>query len=154
MAKKSALQKIESFFPNLPLRSSYDFGSMPEFTRNRIYPEFDTAKNLSAEAQQVGEEYLQGSNLIALSDQQFDQVYEGQVPQSTQPQQMAPQPTTTEPTAMATGQAPQATEQQQAQQFAALFPQDTLGQAVATRGLKKGGFVEDAYAQADEVLNG
>ena len=127
---------------------------MPKFTRDRIYPEFETAKNLSAEAQRVGEEYLQGSNLIALSDQQFDQVYEGQVPQSTEPQQMAPQPTTTEPTAMATGQAPQATGQQQAQQFAALFPQDTLGQAVATRGLKEGGFVEDAYAQADEVLNG
>ena len=147
-------QKIESLDPNLPLRSSYDFGSMPKFTRDRIYPEFETAKNLSAEAQRVGEEYLQGSNLIALSDQQFDQVYEGQVPQSTEPQQMAPQPTTTEPTAMATGQAPQATGQQQAQQFAALFPQDTLGQAVATRGLKEGGFVEDAYAQADEVLNG
>ncbi len=130
-------QKIESLDPNLPLRSSYDFGSMPKFTRDRIYPEFETAKNLSAEAQRVGEEYLQGSNLIALSDQQFDQVYEGQVPQSTEPQQMAPQPTTTEPTAMATGQAPQATGQQQAQQFAALFPQDTLGQAVATRGLKK-----------------
>jgi hypothetical protein len=60
----------------------------------------------------------------------------------------------TEPTAMTMGQTPQATGQEQAQQFAALFPQDTLGQAVAARGLKEGGLVEDAYAQADEVLNG
>lgn len=146
-------QKIESLDPNLPLSNSYDFGSMPKFTRDRIYPEFDTAKNLSTEAQQIGEQYLQGSNLIALSDQQFDQVYDGQVPQSTEPQQMASQPTTTEPMAMATGQAPQATGLQ-AQQYASLFPQDTLGQAVAAKQFNKGGFVEDAYAQADEVLNG
>ena len=43
---------------------------------------------------------------------------------------------------------------QQAQTYAALFPQDTLGQAVAARQFNKGGFVEDIYAQADEVLNG
>jgi hypothetical protein len=29
-----------------------------------------------------------------------------------------------------------------------------MGQAVATRQLKEGGFVEDIYNQVDEVLNG
>jgi hypothetical protein len=55
---------------------------------------------------------------------------------------------------MATGQMPQNTQMQMAQQYASLFPQDTLGQAVATRQFKEGGLVEDAYTQADEVLNG
>ena len=89
--------------------------------------------------------------LIALSDEQFNQVANSEpMVQATEPAAMVPP---TQPTAMATGQTPQATGQQ-AQQFAALFPQDTLGQAVAARGLKEGGLVEDVYAQADEVLNG
>ena len=144
--------KIRSLDPNLPLNNSFDFGSMPKFTRDRIYPEFEIAKNLPNEVAQAGDDYLQGSNLIALSDEQFNQVANSEpMVQATEPAAMVPP---TEPTAMTMGQTPQATGQEQAQQFAALFPQDTLGQAVAARGLKEGGLVEDAYAQADEVLNG
>ena len=144
--------KIRSLDPNLPLNNSFDFGSMPKFTRDRIYPEFEIAKNLPNEIAQAGDDYLQGSNLIALSDEQFNQVANSEpMVQATEPAAMVPP---TEPTAMTMGQTPQATGQEQAQQFAALFPQDTLGQAVAAKVLKEGGLVEDAYAQADEVLNG
>ena len=144
-------EKINSLDPNLPLRNSYDFGTMPKFTRDRIYPEFDTAKNLKPDVAEAGEDFLKGANLVGLSEINFDRAASGeQQVQATEPAAMAPP---TEPTAMATGQTPQVTGQEQAQQFAALFPQDTLGQAVAARGLKEGGLVEDAYAQADEVLN-
>jgi hypothetical protein len=52
-------------------------------------------------------------------------------------------PTATQPTA------------NQGEQFAALFPQDTLGQALANRPqqMNQGGLVEDAYKAADEVLS-
>ena len=143
-------QKIQSLDPNLPLRNSYDFSTMPKFTQNRIYPEIETAKNLKPDVAQAGEDFLKGANLIALSEINFEKAASGeQQVQATEPAAMMPP---TEPTAMTMGQTPQVTGQQQAQQFAALFPQDTLGQAVATRGLKEGGLVEDAYEQADEVL--
>jgi hypothetical protein len=37
-----------------------------------------------------------------------------------------------------------------------LFPQDALGTAIAARSqqFNEGGLVQDAYAHADEVLNG
>jgi len=145
--------KINSLDPNIPLQSSYDFGTMPKFTRDRIYPEYETAKNMDASTARAGEEFLQGSNLMALNEQQFEEVANSE-PKSTQPQMMMPTGgQTTQPTAMATGQMPQNTQMQMAQQYASLFPQDTLGQAVATRQFKEGGLVEDAYTQADEVLN-
>jgi hypothetical protein len=54
-------------------------------------------------------------------------------------------PTATQPTA------------NQGEQFAALFPQDTLGQALANKNqpqqMNEGGLVEDAYKRADEVLS-
>lgn len=55
---------------------------------------------------------------------------------------------------MATGQTPQAPEQRAAT-YQALFPQDTLGTAIAAQGqqFNEGGLVQDAYAYADEVLN-
>jgi hypothetical protein len=55
----------------------------------------------------------------------------------------ATMPTATQPTA------------NQGEQFAALFPQDTLGQALAnrTQQMNQGGLVEDAYKAADEVLS-
>jgi len=146
--------KINSLDPNIPLQSSFDFGTMPKFTRDRIYPEYETAKNMDASTARAGEEFLQGSNLMALNEQQFEEVANSE-PKSTQPQMMMPTGgQTTQPTAMATGQMPQNTQMQMAQQYASLFPQDTLGQAVATRQFKEGGLVEDAYTQADEVLNG
>jgi len=145
--------KINSLDPNIPLQSSFDFGTMPKFTRDRIYPEYETAKNMDASTARAGEEFLQGSNLMALNEQQFEEVANSE-PKSTQPQMMMPTGgQTTQPTAMATGQMPQNTQMQMAQQYASLFPQDTLGQAVATRQFKEGGLVEDAYTQADEVLN-
>jgi hypothetical protein len=148
-------EKLQSLDPNIPLTVSYDFGSMPKFTRDRIYPEFDMAKKLSASAQREGNEFLQGANLMALQEQKFEEMAEGKemLPQSTQPQNMGVPPTNTQPQAM-TPPPTQNTGQQQAQQYATLFPQDTLGQAVATRQLKEGGFVEDIYKQVDEVLNG
>ena len=146
--------KINSLDPNIPLQSSYDFGTMPKFTRDRIYPEYETAKNMDPATARAGEEFLQGSNLMALNEQQFEEVANTE-PQSTQPQMMMPPGgQATEPTAMATGQMPQDTQMQTAQQYASLFPQDTLGQAVAARQFNEGGLVEDAYRQADEVLNG
>jgi len=146
--------KINSLDPNIPLQSSYDFGTMPKFTRDRIYPEYETAKNMDPATARAGEEFLQGSNLMALNEQQFEEVANTE-PQSTQPQMMMPSGgQATEPTAMATGQMPQDTQMQTAQQYASLFPQDTLGQAVAARQFNEGGLVEDAYRQADEVLNG
>jgi hypothetical protein len=143
--------KINSLDPNIPLQSSYDFGTMPKFTRDRIYPEYETAKNMDASTARAGEEFLQGSNLMALNEQQFEEVANSE-PESTQPQMMTQPSQPTQPNIMATGQMPQNTQMQTAQRFASLFPQDTLGQAVAT--LKEGGLVEDAYTQADEVLNG
>ena len=41
-------QKLQELDPNIPLSVSYDFGSMPKFTRDRIYPEFDMMKKMSA----------------------------------------------------------------------------------------------------------
>ena len=148
-------QKLQSLDPNIPLSVSYDFGSMPKFTRDRIYPEFDMMKKMSASTQRAGEDFLQGANVMALQEQKFEEIAEGKemLPQSTQPQNMGVPPTNTQPQAM-TPPPPQNTGQAQAQQYASLFPQDTLGQAVATRQLKEGGFVEDIYNQVDEVLNG
>lgn len=147
-------QKILSLDPNIPLSNSYDFGSMPKFTRDRIYPEYDVAKTLPPETARAGEEFLQGANLIALSDQQFDQAANSEpMVQSTEPATMAA-PTTTQPATMATPQMSQDTGQRAAQ-YASLFPQDVLGQAVVNRPqqFNEGGFVEDVYNQADEVLN-
>lgn len=152
---KEIQDKIRSLDPNIPLSVSYDFGSMPKFTRDRIYPEFDMMKKMSASTQRAGENFLQGANVMALQEQKFEEMAEGKemLPQSTQPQNMGVPPTNTQPQAMTTPP-PQNTGQVQAQQYASLFPQDTLGQAVATRQLKEGGFVEDIYNQVDEVLNG
>ena len=148
-------EKLQSLDPNIPLTVSYDFGAMPKFTRDRIYPEFEMMKKLPASAQRAGNEFLQGANLMALQEQKFEEMAEGKemLPQSTQPQNMSVPPTNTQPQAM-TPPPPQNTGQQQAQQYATLFPQDTLGQAVATRQFNQGGFVEDIYNQVDEVLNG
>jgi hypothetical protein len=148
-------QKLQSLDPNIPLTNKFDFNSLPKFTRDRIYPEFETASKLNRSEAQQGEEFLQGANLMAQSDQQFDAIanqnptetVQQQQPQvASAPQEMpsgAIQPTT------ATGQ------QNRGQLFAALNPQDTLGQMIANQPqqLNEGGLVEDAYAQADEVLN-
>jgi hypothetical protein len=112
------------------------------------------AKTLPPETARAGEEFLQGANLIALSDQQFDQAANSEpMVQSTEPATMAA-PTTTQPATMATPQMSQDTGQRAAQ-YASLFPQDVLGQAVVNRPqqFNEGGFVEDVYNQADEVLN-
>ena len=146
--------KINSLDPNIPLQSSFDFGTMPKFTRDRIYPEYETAKRMDPATARVGEDFLQGANLMALNEQQFEQIANAP-PQGTQPEMMTPPPgQATQPTTMATGQMPQVDGQQRAQQYAALFPQDTLGQAVAAQQFNEGGFVQDAYSYADEVLNG
>lgn len=148
--------KIQSLDPKIPLFNSYDFGTMPKFTRDRIYPEYDVAKKLTPDIARAGEEFLQGANLIGLTDEQFEAIGNSNpMLQATEPSDIAQavQPTQpTEPQAMATPQMPQDTGQRAAT-YQALFPQDTLGQAVAARQFNKGGFVEDVYAQADEVLN-
>lgn len=148
-------EKLNSLDPNIPLQSSFDFGTMPKFTRDRIYPEYETAKNLDASTARDGEEFLQGANLMALNEQTFEEIANAP-PQSTQPQMMTAtqaQPTETQPATMSAGQTPPNNQMQTAQQYASLFPQDTLGQAVATKGFSTGGLVEDAYNQADEILN-
>jgi hypothetical protein len=145
--------KINSLDPNIPLQSRYDFGTMPKFTRDRIYPEYETAKNMDQSTARAGEEFLQGANLMALNEQQFQTIANTE-PQGTQPMMMTQPSQPTQPNTMSTGQTPQNTQMQTAQQYASLFPQDTLGQAVAAQQFNEGGLVEDAYTQADEVLNG
>ena len=155
-------QKLLSLDPNIPLTNKYDFNSMPDFTRNRIYPESNYVKQLSQIQRSLGDEYLQGSNLMALSEDQFDQVMNGnplvnqqmeqQAQQASAPQQMEQ---TNQQMTQATQQTPQEP-QQRAATYQALFPQDTLGTAIAanTQQFNEGGLVQDAYEYADEVLNG
>jgi hypothetical protein len=150
-------QKIISLDPNIELFSSYDFNTMPKFTRDRMFPNMEIAKKLNPEVAREAERYFQGANLMALSEQNFNQIANSNpMLQATEPaainQAMQPAQATA-PEQMATQPMPQDTGQQ-AQTYAALFPQDTLGQAVAARQFNEGGFVEDIYAQADEVLNG
>jgi len=152
-------QKILSLDPNLPLNSSYDFGTMPKFTRDRIYSEYDAVKNLSPEMRNLGEQVLQGSAIMGLSHQQFnaaananplEQAAEPAAPAAPQPQPIQGQ------APLATGPAPtqQGVPAERGQNYQALFPNDTLGMAIANRGqFNDGGLVEDAYTQADEILN-
>ena len=154
---KEVQQKIKSLSNKLPLNNEYDFNTMPKATRDRIYPEFDASKKITPEMARAGEEYLKGSNLMGLSSEQVQAIGNSNpLMQATEPQAISQAVQPTQPTApqqMATQPMPQDTGQQAAT-YAALFPQDTLGQAVAARQFNKGGFVEDIYAQADEVLNG
>jgi hypothetical protein len=152
-------QKLMSLDPNVPLGNSYDFGSMSKFTRDRIYPEYDVSKMLSPEMRRAGEEYLTGASIMGASHNQFQKLMNSnplqlaaEAPVNTPPVEpiTAQSPTTTMPTATQ----PTAN---QGEQFAALFPQDTLGQALANKNqpqqMNEGGLVEDAYKRADEVLS-
>ena len=149
-------QKLLSLDPSISLNNKFDFNSLPKFTRDRIYPEYETASKLPRQEIQQGEEFLQGANLMAQSDQQFDAIANQNPTETVQQQQpqvaSAPQETPQFPVGAAptTGQP-----QQRSQLFAALNPQDTLGQLIANQPqqLNEGGLVEDAYSQADEVLN-
>ena len=148
-------QKLDELDPNIPLTVSYDFNTMPKFTRDRIYPEFDAMKKLPASAQRAGAEFLEGANLMALQEQKFEEIAESKemLPQSTSPANMTntTAPNTTSPSSISVPQTTQNTGQ--ATKYASLFPQDTLGQAVAAQQFNKGGFVEDVYSQVDEVLD-
>ena len=151
-------QKILSLDPNVSYRG-YDFGTMPKFTRDRIYPEYDVVKNLSPEQRQQGEQALQGAAIMGLSHQQFnaaananplEQAAEPAAPAAPQPQPIQGQ------APLATGPAPtqQGVPAERGQNYQALFPNDALGMAIANRGqFNDGGLVEDAYTQADEILN-
>ena len=149
-------QKLLSLQPNVPLKAGFNFEMLPQFTKDRIYPERKYASQLDRNQVMEGEQFMQGANLMAQSDQQFDAVANGN-PIEQMPQQQMPQ---VQGTAQTTPQFPvgitPTTGQQQnrGQLFAALNPQDTLGQAIANQPqqLNEGGLVEDAYAQADEVL--
>lgn len=148
-------QKLDELDPNIPLTVSYDFNTMPKFTRDRIYPEFDAMKKLSSSTQRAGAEFLEGANLMALQEQKFEEIAESKemLPQSTSPANMTntTAPNTTSPSSISVPQTTQNTGQ--ATKYASLFPQDTLGQAVAAQQFNKGGFVEDVYSQVDEVLD-
>lgn len=155
-------QKLLSLDPNIPLTNKYDFSTMPQFTRDRIYPEGKYAKQLNAIQRSQGDQYLQGASLISKSDDQFQQVMNGNPIDNLRMEQQAQQAAAPQPQVlqapgqqpMATGQMPQAPEQRAAT-YQALFPQDTLGTAIAAQGqqFSEGGLVQDAYAYADEVLN-
>ena len=70
-------QKLLSLEPRVPSApETYDFGTMPKFTRDRIYPEYDVSKKLSAEMRTVGEEYLTGASIMGASHDQFQNSYE------------------------------------------------------------------------------
>jgi len=159
---KEIQDKIRSLDPNIPLSNKYDFGTMPKFTRDRIYPEFETAKNLTQSAAMAGEEFLQGANLMAKSEENFDQIANSNpMLQATEPQAMVPQNAQLQTQPMNTNQVPQAPGANTGQTFASLFPRDNLGQAVANKQpmqLNKGGFVgkefvDDIFDQVEEVLN-
>jgi hypothetical protein len=152
-------QKLMSLDPNVPLGNSYDFGSMSKFTRDRIYPEYDVVKMLSPDMRRAGEEYLQGASIMGASHNQFQEIMN-----SNPLMQAAEAPVNTPAVEPITEQSPQATMPtatqpavNQGEQYATLFPQDTLGQALANRGntqqFNEGGLVEDAYQMAEEVLN-
>ena len=151
-------QKLLSLEPRVPSApETYDFGTMPKFTRDRIYPEYDVSKKLSPEMRRAGEEYLTGASIMGASHDQFQKVMN-----SNPIQQAAEAPVNTPPVEPITAQStpatmPTATQptENQGEQFAALFPQDTLGQALANRPqqMNQGGLVEDAYKAADEVLS-
>ena len=152
-------QKLMSLDPNVPLGNSYDFGSMSKFTRDRIYPEYDVVKMLSPDMRRAGEEYLQGASIMGASHNQFQEIMN-----SNPLMQAAEAPVNTPEVEPITAQSPQATMPtatqpavNQGEQYATLFPQDTLGQALANRGntqqFNEGGLVEDAYQMAEEVLN-
>jgi hypothetical protein len=53
-------QKINSLDPNVSLNTSFDFGSLPKFTRDRIYPEYEASKilNKNPVTRQAAEEFL------------------------------------------------------------------------------------------------
>ena len=148
-------QKLMSFEPNIPLSNRYNFDSMPKFTRDRVYPEYEASKLLKGNERTQGEQFLQGASIMGASHQQFDDVM------NSNPMQQAQQPAMTTPPLQPTaGQPPMATgstEQepmQRAATYGALFPQDALGTAIAARGqFNEGGLVEDVYSQVDEVLN-
>lgn len=148
-------QKLQELDPNIPLTVSYDFNTMPKFTRDRIYPEFEMMKKLPASVQRAGAEFLEGANIAALQEQKFEEMAESKemLPQSTSPANMTntTAPNTTSPSSISVPQTTQNTGQ--ATKYASLFPQDTLGQAVAAQQFNKGGFVEDVYSQVDEVLD-
>jgi hypothetical protein len=152
-------QKLMSLDPNVPLGNSYDFGSMSKFTRDRIYPEYDVVKMLSTDMRRAGEEYLQGASIMGASHNQFQEIMN-----SNPLMQAAEAPVNTPAVEPITAQSPQATMPtatqpavNQGEQYATLFPQDTLGQALANRGntqqFNEGGLVEDAYRMAEEVLS-
>jgi hypothetical protein len=105
-------------------------------------PNMEIAKKLNPEVAREAERYFQGANLMALSEQNFNQIANSNpMLQATEPaainQAMQPAQATA-PEQMATQPMPQDTGQQ-AQTYAALFPQDTLGQAVAARQFNEGG---------------
>jgi hypothetical protein len=151
-------QKLLSLEPRVPSApETYDFGTMPKFTRDRIYPEYDVSKKLSPEMRRAGEEYLTGASIMGASHDQFKNIMN-----SNPLMQAAEAPVNTPPVEPITAQStpatmPTATQptENQGEQFAALFPQDTLGQALANRPqqMNQGGLVEDAYKAADEVLS-
>lgn len=145
-------QKLLSLQPNVPLKAGFKMSMLPQFTRDRIYPEYKYASTLQPSQIKQGEEFLQGANLMGQSEQQENDILYGNPSQNVQ--QQAPQVAPQELPQVTQQQAPTTGQQGQPGQYAALFPQDTLGQAIAMqRGFNEGGLVEDAYDEADEVLN-
>jgi len=151
-------QKLESFSPDIPLRNTFNMGALPKFTRDRIYPEYDAVRMLSPEQKNAANQFFTGASLMGVSHNQFNKEVNNNPLQQPQTQRAAaPQPQVLQAPGqqpMTTGQTPQAPEQRAAT-YQALFPQDTLGTAIAAQGqqFNEGGLVQDAYAYADEVLN-
>ena len=157
-------QKIESLEPNVSLKTSFDFGSLPKFTRDRIYPEYEAAKILAKNPanRQAAEEFFTGASIMGASHDQFNKaINSNPLMQAAEPQVNTPpiQPIGMPESGgsqapMAAQQAPQDTGQRAAT-YQALFPQDALGTAIAANSQRynEGGLVQDAYSHADGVLN-
>jgi hypothetical protein len=157
-------QKIESLEPNVSLKTSFDFGSLPKFTRDRIYPEYEASKilNKNPANRQAAEEFFTGASIMGASHDQFNKaINSNPLMQAAEPQVNTPpiQPIGMPESGgsqapMAAQQAPQDTGQRAAT-YQALFPQDALGTAIAANSQRynEGGLVQDAYSHADGVLN-
>jgi hypothetical protein len=151
-------QKINSLDPNVPITGKYDFGSMPKFTRDRVYPEYEAVKKLTSDQIANGERMLEGFNVARMSADNFDKVANSVPKQQTQQMPQA----TGQPRAPQAGfqgyQLPQAPGANFAVDYSSLFPQDTLGGAISQRqqmqGFNEGGLVElvTSYETANLIL--
>jgi len=115
---------------------SVSLGQLPESTIRQMYPEYDEFKKLSIEEKKIFNDQLRAA-LAAKRQGDIEEDEIDKMPDAQQPQQEVP-PANIEqtPPAAVPQSAPQAANQNlnMRTNYAALFPQDDIGQALANRG--------------------